>query len=515
MQTYKDNVISLFREDCNDTRYLDVASVRRIIDGNADDTGIEIIESRTDAQRNNAILQTCKLGLSIITDLIKLDIHVNESIEFKQLYERVKRKFIDHDDKTTIINEDMEIRNKELSLLCIQRCNKILSSIEVFQTDIINIRKTINDNLINITTDSITLLVELWFDIIRITQKLKCRLVSIFIRSKCLLITFELNFILKHITDYYEPNTKGEVKLHLKHTINSFNSFIQKLLLNLERSETDNDSILFNECYSVFLDIEVMYHNLNFDWMKSENESLTEENKRLSGKLDELYTPIHSRTDMEYEDDNSPEIENISMFVDNMVDSAAITPRHASIIFDNDKTPTNLIEVPHNYSTLTEELPNLLAAFSKVKRLETELESIKFGNSEQMDKDHSLRKPVNFSRHSHARALSTESATSTLYCNDLRDYSDLSSSISSLSPLSSSTNMSASKSLFQSQMLKFDIQKQSNLFNLQQTKSYGMNSPIQSNATYNSVVTHGFNNPILNNLYGVGYHKKSSDSTTK
>ncbi|CAL9727606.1 mitochondrial distribution and morphology protein 36 [Monosporozyma unispora] len=341
-------------------------------------------------------LSYCYESLNIISDLLKLQMFYNDSIEFQSLNGYIEEKFIrnvelngnminhiSHVTKLIELRDDVSYdqwKYKENALKTIQKCNKMLIGLDSLTINLTDIREFIDNNMDELLRDSMTLLAEIWFYLVVQFKWFKIQIVSTFIKSKCLLINFELHLVLDYLmnSDYYEGNAifKREVSEKLQNTILSFNSYISDLIKNINHAIEIKDENLYNESFTSFLDIEVMYNHLNFEWLIPEEEN-EDANKSLS---DETTTKHYLNSDPK----DIQNLEHISQYVDNMIElipeSETETPVHSprrreQLYPTNNRNNTPMLQGLTAPMSITRELPHLLNAFNNVKRLENDIEA--------------------------------------------------------------------------------------------------------------------------------------------
>lgn len=406
-------------------------------------------------------LNYCYESLNIMSDLIKLQLFYKDSTDFMILNKFIQEKFrkngarLDHINSipffatTTLIqlsedNTYNEWKYKDNALKSIQKCNKLLIGLESLSINLSDIRHFLNNNMNDLLRDSMTLLVEIWLYLINQFKWFKIKILSTFIRSKCLLINFELQLILDYLvgSKYHEkdPVFKVDVKDKLLNTINSFNHFISDLLQNLDQAIVRKDETSFNESFSSFLDIEVMYTNINFTWLNPKEDQNT-----MSIDLEEESSKHYLDTDPK----DIRDLEHISQYVDNMIELIPEAETQTPL-----NSPRSRINVPNSLQqqqrmqpqtsrygqqpasvTITRELPHLLNAFNNVKRLESDIEAssrlFRQGEIDDFNLPHAQTPKIETPRTKRrSQSISSSvSTSSTLYSNSGYHSSSASSSI--------------------------------------------------------------------------------------
>lgn len=319
---YRDPIISIFQDEKNN---LDNEKIHSIINQQT---------------KNSDDIQKCEKILKVYKDLLKLEFFMNKSWDIKTLTKSVLVKFeLSTSDGETDSKND-ESFYKDIALKCIKNCDKFSIRLQNFQNDVDAIRAYIVQMQTRVLTDSITLLLELWFTCNKKLTFLKNKVAGIFIRSKLLLIDHELESLKFHLSD--------------TSIITSYRSFMKILVEQLQDSEVSLEQSLFDECLHVFLDIEAMYNSLNFSWLLSENKS--------------LHDSLLSQSTLEQNNDTLEELDSpspLSMdtFDDHLQSSSLSTSTDLSLMMER--------------TNLSKELPSLLAAFNNAKKLEQELESLR------------------------------------------------------------------------------------------------------------------------------------------
>lgn len=379
----------------------------------------DVIENQISQQDNTwkaytTSLNYCFEALSMISDLIKLQMFYNESYEFVSLNNDIDNIFNNrnefhtgtsdtHIPQVSSIKElfdDVSYRQwkyKDIALKSIQKSNKLLLGLDSLITSLTEIRKFIDNNMDDLLRDSMTLLTEIWFYMMVKLKWFKLQIISSFIKAKCLLINFELNLVLDYLSqsDIYDNNVKfkSEAIDKLKHTITSFNTFIWDLLGNIDKAIENKDEILYNESFKSFLGIETMYNHINFKWLIPEEIQRDGNNPFF---IDDVSSNSYLNSDLK----DVKQLEHISQYVNSMIDLIPDTetetelesPSHSpmrrtmlhSIKEQQQQQGSNPrstpITSPMNYSgssyrSISHQLPHLLNAFNNVKQLEHDIET--------------------------------------------------------------------------------------------------------------------------------------------
>lgn len=322
---YRDPIISIFQDEKDN---LDNEKIHSIINKQT---------------QNSDDIQKCEKILTIYKDLLKLEFFMNKSWDIKTLTKSVLVIFeLSTNDGETESKND-ESFYKDIALKCIKNCDKFSIRLQNFQTDVDAIRAYIMLMQTRVLTDSITLLLELWFTCNKKLTFLKNKVAGLFIRSKLLLIDHELESLKFRLSD--------------TSIITSYRSFMKILVEQLQDSEVSLDQSLFDECLHVFLDIEAMYNSLNFSWLLSENKLLRDS---LSSQSTLEQNTLNNET-LEELESQSPL--SMDTFDDHLQSSSLSTSTDLSLMMER--------------TNLSKELPSLLAAFNNAKKLEQELESLR------------------------------------------------------------------------------------------------------------------------------------------
>lgn len=525
----------------------------------------------------NISLSHCYNSLNILSDLVKLQIFFKESTDFTSLNNYIDERFVRNlESSDNIINNISSIttltelrddvtysqwKYKDNSLKCIQKCNKLLIGLDTLTINLNDIREFIDNNMDELLRDSMTLLAELWLYLITQFKWFKMQVISTFIRSKCLLVNFELHLVLDYLmnSNFYDRNQsfKREVSNKLQNTILSFNSYISDLIKNMNHSIEIKNENLFNESFTSFLDIETMYNNLNFEWLIPEGGNM---NKSVEEKTATSHYLNSDPKDIK-------NLEHISQYVDNMIELIpdSETPLHSPRITTRDQlyqtNNHNNNSVPHSMTTsmsITRELPHLLNAFNNVKRLENDIEAssriISRNEREEYNYARSISPSKTQTPHLKRRSQSMSSsvsASSTLYSspdfvtsttisaktNDDNDnnFKNVYSSMT-LPKETGNKKLAAAYRIpsdpapqmfmsqpgltlsppiaSQSQVLKNDLRK---LMSMQEQLPITNNKAIPSKSSFGNlplnVTPHvtGFHSVLLNNLYGIGSIRSQSN----
>lgn len=554
----RDNIITLFPdniiasdtdEDSNRTNKknmsfsYDVSNIEQIIKN-------DITATDLDWSQNAIAIEYCYETLNITKDLIKLKLFYQNSNDFNLLNEYVFEKFINFKpDDDIIINEsqcqinivddllnDMQYtmrKYKFIGLKSLDKCNKMLIGIDSMINKLDEIKQFIWSNVNDITRDSMCLLLEMWLHLFDQFKWLRLRIISAFVKSTCLMINFELQVILDYLMNSTQLDNnkkfKSKAKDNIINTIKSFNLFIKGLIDSLNLSIDKYDEKVFNESFQLFLDIEAMYHQLNFNWL------IPTDNDKLDDNDVEFIT---IETDDEADIHEVEELIEIGQYVDTMVDTSQDTELDTEVDTDNES------------GSIIKELPQLLNAFENVKRLELELSSSFIGDSGAnilkirsqsmsseasntstvVSRDNTSKNVINnnlelpfttpsnkYDNNNHnnsnpASPLGSAHGTGNTFNSTLKSQLPTSRSYPSLqfSPTASISNRKSithtASTIATQQLLKNDLRK---LINLQQEQlALIKNKPLpRSKSFYNNNVlapkVMGFHSTILNNLYGV------------
>lgn len=445
----KDDLTSLFQDNEDDITVFDIQGV---------------IENRISKQNNNwkayiPSLNYCYEALNILSDLIKLQILYNKSNEFISLNNIINNIFnhdlnIDTFD-THILQVDsikdlfndssyQQWSHKDIALRAVQKCNKLLFELDTLTKSLADIRVFIGNNMDDLPRDSMTLLTEVWFYLISKLNWFKLQIIFTFVKSKCVLINFELTLILNYIShsDLYENDLqfKSDVMDRLRRTIISFDGLISDLLKNIDRSIKNKDETLYNESFKSFLDIETMYNHTNFRWLIPE-ETPNEEPDPLF--IDDGSFNPYLNSDLR----NVKQLKHVSKYVNNMFDlipgteaeieleGLSHSPIGGAMLHSMKEQQRQANPHPtqtkhtmdcsaSSFGYITHQLPNLLNAFSNVKQLEYDIEtSPNLLSRDERDKINIsggsfIKRELNLVRKERSQSISSSlSTSSTLFSN--------------------------------------------------------------------------------------------------
>ncbi|CCK68390.1 Mdm36p KNAG_0A07370 [Huiozyma naganishii CBS 8797] len=523
---FEDKVISLFNYSSSSSD-VNTQSIANFINK-------EITKS-SGSQKNFDIVTFyyCRDAVTILSDLVKLETIFRSSRDVKVLNDAIDEKFLSGDEfgtdeirniKTLAFSvasvQDLisnpnykQCKYKNVALKCIIKCNKLLLGLHTFKNKLDQLRSVIQRNMRGelLITDSMTLLLQLWFHLLKTIRILNVHVVCTFIKAKCLLINFELTLLLDYVTYHFgsDANVNGEcfgkVQVNLQKTIKSFNSFISNLISSLETAEGEGDDKLFGESLDAFLDIEVMYNQLNFDWLIStEQSSKTKDLARSDSPNKQLNLP-EQINELSLDDEVS-EIHKICENIDEITDllPGSETYKNASSNVSQERG-----------ASITKQLPSLLHAFNNLKELENDVRPTRVSTHQS---------PSAYETEHKARTQSMSSsvsASSTLFSRDTtseRDHSEymfssfmpsmlISSSSPGASAHSTSPENSMTNSLMSSQILKNDFKKLLEMQQLQQQELFNKTIPTKESFAFGSKIplptAHGFHNTLLNNIYGI------------
>ncbi|QHS76801.1 Mdm36p [Saccharomyces paradoxus] len=486
-----------------------------------------MVDDGEDLHLCKTTLNKCDALVKILTDIIKLEFVIHQSWYIRSLYKGVLIQFeveISGGNRNNAGdsggNDDNHNSNqddsfyKDLSLKCIKKCEKSSLALESLSRDIDKIRdfimsNTIEENRVDrLLQNSMTLLLECWIYSMKRLRRLRMKIAGIFVRSKLLLIDHELVTIWHFLQEQNEHETvNNENELKLAETIKSYRAFIKIFIQQLEDSEAGSpSSSLFEECLHVFLDIESMYNSLNLNWLLNENKALQERLMSSSSTSESEHAkslPVI---------DETKEIEDISSFVNSIVDASMLThdltPINSS---DSDNlsngeidrldgrrlsSSTSDMSLMMQRTSLQKQLPTLLTAFNNARRLEQELQNackVDDNKNSTEDTDSSVR------QNEHAMSSSVSSIISQ------------NSTLASPSPPLSSSFISTTSSQSSSRMATLPLSSSSSLLETQsQTLKNNMSQWLnQSRSGLNGTklipTNHiGFHSNVLNTLYGIG-----------
>ncbi|CAI4036945.1 hypothetical protein SMKI_16G2420 [Saccharomyces mikatae IFO 1815] len=487
-----------------------------------------MLDDGEDLQLSKTTLNKCDALVKILTDVIKLEFVIHQSWYIRSLYKSVLIQFEvetakgnensagnSNSDNDNCNNTQDDSFYKDLSLKCIKKCEKSSLALESLSRDIDKMRdfimsNTIEDNRVDrLLQNSMTLLLECWIYSMKRLRHLRMKIAGIFVRSKLLLIDHELvtiwHFLQEQSNGHEIANNENELKL--RETIKSYRAFIKIFIQQLEDSEAGSpSSSLFEECLHVFLDIESMYNSLNLSWLLNENKALQERLVTSSSTSEN----DHSKSLPVI--DETKEIEDISSFVNSIVDASMLThdltPINSS---DSDdlsngdidrsderrlSSSTSDMSLMMQRTSLQKQLPNLLTAFNNARRLEQELQNAcKVNDNRHNTKffDSNVRQNENAMSSSVSSIISQNSTMAS-------PSPPLSSSFISTTPSQSSTRMSTLSLSSSSSLLETQSQT------LKNNMSQWLNQPRSNLSGTKLMPTNhiGFHSNVLNNLYGIG-----------
>lgn len=327
-QKKNDPIVSIFHQTTDDEK-LDKDAVRSWLE--------------TQPQ-NDEDIRNCETLLKIYADLLKTEFYMDKSWDIQTLTKSVLVKFEleNSDPASSINNNNTETFYKDIALKCIKDCDRLSGRLQKYEKSSNAIRSYILSAQSRILQDSLTCLLEIWFTCNKELCLLKNKIAGLFIRSKVLLIDYELE----------------SLKFQLSDTtiISSYRSFMKILIEQLRDSEVSRDQAMFDECLQVFLDIEAMYNALNFNWLLTENTFL-QDSLPLS--------PQGARPENHFDDNELDSLTPYSM--ESLTEHSRSSSMSGSTDFSLMMERTNL----------SKELPSLLTAFNNAKRLEQEIENVR------------------------------------------------------------------------------------------------------------------------------------------
>ncbi|KAG0676977.1 hypothetical protein C6P41_001571 [Kluyveromyces marxianus] len=332
--SYEDSILSQFKnKDAIDAQV--ISGLIEDARGQAREQSVKLPEDV-----HGRTLEKCKECLSIYTDLVKLGFLLAKSWDLKTLEQTVKLRFglVDlvqggggsgSSSSTTAAvavpaavasgpaasgvdaspntgqNEGFE---RDIALKTISKCDKLSIALEQLSMDSREIMHSIqsvlqsnNNNTSVLLSDAMTLLLEIWFLCGRQLRKLKRQVASFFMRSKLLLIDYELELV---STTSLDKMSQANIDA-LRDTIASYKSFIKVLLQQLSDAEASDNQTEFEECLAIFMDVEGMYQAFSFSWLLNENKAILSHSQ-------ESYAKAQQESDMHDLD----ELSRINSFVD-------------------------------------------------------------------------------------------------------------------------------------------------------------------------------------------------------
>lgn len=318
--------------------------------------------------------------LSIHNDLNQIDITFNDNIDFIDLKNIITKRYIINNSsiKTNIVNTQIEDMSfKTTALNCLNMIDKLSIKISNNNNDLNQIRSYIYSitnqfTEINLVlTDSITYLLQLWLFIIKKLKFIRIKFDYFLMLSELSILIIELDSLLYQFTNTNSNSTHLNTKQIIK-TINSYILIIKEVFQNLNQIQinlnNNNDIEKFNECYQIYLDIESSYITLCFNWLLTEIKSLN--------KINNTNNDINSL-----------------LLSSNSIPIKTIEDKEEIVKENNELSPS---PAPHS-STITKELPFLLAAFQNAKKLEQQVETIRANNNESIINDKHFKTNINTS----------------------------------------------------------------------------------------------------------------------
>ncbi|CAG61526.1 uncharacterized protein GVI51_K07733 [Nakaseomyces glabratus] len=286
--------------------------------------GVAMIEEMILNERNNGsvyshVLNQCESALQTYTDLLKLEMITTKSWYISALYDSVLIRFNLKDNNNL---EQTDEFFKDLALKSIKKCDKSAVGLESLYTSISSFRDFIASSTSGLSdmspllSNSMTLLFEIWVVTNREIRHFQKVIAGIFMRSKLLLIDYELVKIWNLVRSKDKNDSTNIDKENVKKletTITSYRAFLKIFIAQLQDAECSNqdnsNQDAFEECLRVFFDIESMYQALNFNWLLKENKHLQDKNKMLDDKMSRSLPTINE----------SKEVHNITAFVDDFL----------------------------------------------------------------------------------------------------------------------------------------------------------------------------------------------------
>ncbi|SCW01302.1 LAFE_0D09582g1_1 [Lachancea fermentati] len=494
---YEDPIISHFKTK----ELIDKDDLKRLIEEqkqkNADNT---VSVGRGSSNRQD--LATCEGALSVYTDLIKLKFLLQKSWELQTLVKSVLIRFdiqgvgLTREERTLNHSEDFY---KDIALKTISKCEKLSKSLEQLSLDsqriVDYIQSVCAEDISHYLSDTICLLLEMWFLCGKVSRQLKRNVAGLFIRAKVLLIDYELEIIRQET-----PELDSEDYSTFKETVKSYRSFIKIFLQQLQDSELSQNHSQFEECLHVFLDIESMYSAMNFNWLLIDGKSMHTD-------LDDIQDSyVDVGEDME-------ELNNINGFVDKIVDKEEDDDLAPLQKLPNTQSPrrfsesssTSDISLMMERTSLSKELPNLLQAFNNAKKLEQELENVRNTSNSSRESTPVGSPLVGLS--SSALTSSTFSPSSSILLSSTSKFegespflaSPSNSMILEVTSSNYTENIGASGHLPPTPLSQLDMSSQL----IRNDILRMMKNQNPSKYAYNRKIN-GFGSNVLNSLYGIG-----------
>lgn len=211
------------------------------------------------------ITSNCSMGIKIYKNLLNLEYELN-SWEFLTLKASININF-NHNTNSTMQTRKFDIK---IAKKVIERCNFIDEEVNKLH----NYKLKILNNFISGLTiqeylsDPGCLLLKIYFKIINLKNDIVEKISISYTKSKLLIISFEL----KQITDMIESseNPLIEVGTDFQSTLEGYKDFVTVLINQLDQAVQDKDPDQIQECLEVLNDVEKMYESVRVNFFINE-----------------------------------------------------------------------------------------------------------------------------------------------------------------------------------------------------------------------------------------------------
>ncbi|KAH3676128.1 hypothetical protein WICPIJ_009199 [Wickerhamomyces pijperi] len=436
----------------------------------------EIMKSFTDPSYNkfgqfDRIIRNCHQSVKLYKFFINLKYNELNSWEFLILKTSVNLNFNYDEDKDQRSSFDINIARK-----CIDKCSDL--------DDILDENADTVDRLVSFIqklsiqeyiSDPGTLLIKIYFKILNLKNHIVEQISVFYTKSKLLIISYELNEIVKMIEQDENPIVADDTDY--KSTLESYKNFVAILITQLDQAVADKDSEQIEECLNILNDVEKMYESVRMQFFYTEEINDIEEEflNEYNEQQRVLEDSMMSSTGFDHADYGDS-----SSSVDDMVTSGEFNKmkrfngRRTSISSTTSTLHSQFN--PQKKTTISEELPYLLQAFDEAKHLEEELKEYNSYTSSKASYNYSQQ-------HKNKSSTTPSSASSSTTASSILSSATLTAPYSYQNPLSptlSSSSASSATSPILDQMNK--------------------RTPLQAGFTGSNI---GFGSSLLNNIYGL------------
>ncbi|CDO93684.1 unnamed protein product [Kluyveromyces dobzhanskii CBS 2104] len=516
--SYKDPILSQFKN--KDT--IDAKVISELIeDARVQKTGDDALTLTDDL--HDRTVQKCKESLSIYTDLIKLSFLLAKSWDLKALDQTVLLRFglqeiIGASEATSPVKKSQgEDFDRDIALKTISKCDKLSVALEQLSLDSRTVmgfikQATETNDVRILLSNAMTLLLEIWFLCGHQLRKLKRKVAAFFIKSKLLLIDYELELM---SNTNMERMTVSNIE-SITETISSYKSFIKVLLQQLRDAENADDQSEFEDCLAIFMDVEGMYQAFNFNCLLNENSALLIHSEE-----------YYAKAQQESDHNDLQELSTINSFIDNSIideedETNSSSSREPGDELDDlvpsadklhssqgrsrrlsDMSGTSDISLMMEKTSLTKELPHLMQAFNNAKKLANELESVREQGSTISPVISPSGSPLYSSSMSLGNSMVMNSSMmSSQISTNSSPASGSSKILENLAHRQQEFPYASSSPLNPSPLSKLEMSQQLIRQDMLKLMSQPPNNANKAPTTPPKVP--GFGSNILNNLYGIG-----------